>query len=154
MRWKHECNDSADAYHIDQLSLCGVGLHVHRDRILQPVVRDTHSFYRGVMVAYDSRRMPDPSQLLLPATVHDLRAALQLQRQAGQEPVPELRVAIRLAATDARLRTLRPESMMIQLNSLLEEIAVDQTPRGPVPNRGMREWLVTACFRAYWEEVQ
>jgi len=106
------------------------------------------------MVAYDSRRAPDPSQLLLPATVDDLRGALRLQRQAGQEPAPELRVAIRLAATDARLRKLRPESVMVQLNSLLEEVAVDQTPRGPVQNRGMREWLVTACFRAYWEEVK
>ena len=104
------------------------------------------------MVAYDSRRTPDPSQLLLPQTATALRDALALQKQAGQLPLPELRDAIRVAAQEARERDLRPENVLAQLNSLLLDAAAESTPQGPATNRGVREWLVMACLRAYWDE--
>jgi hypothetical protein len=106
------------------------------------------------MVASSSRRTPDPSQALLPRTADSLRAALKLQRNAGQEPVAELRAAIRLATQDARERELRPENVFAQLDALLAEAALDSAPQGPTPNRGIRAWLVTACVRAYWDEVK
>lgn len=106
------------------------------------------------MVAYDSRRTPDPAQQLMPRTVEALRAALLVQKNAGQEPVPELRAAIRLAAADAESRHLRPENVLAELNGLLTEIVVDTNAQGSRPSRGMREWLVLACVRAYWAETE
>jgi hypothetical protein len=106
------------------------------------------------MVAYDSRRTPDPAQQLLPRTADALREALALQSRAGQDPLPELRAAVRLAAQDARDRQLRPENVLAQLNAILADAAIDVTPQGPTPNRGLRQWLITACLRAYWDEVK
>ena len=80
-----------------------------------------------------------------------LRVALGVQRNAGTEPVQELRSAIRIAATEARERAIHADSLLAQLTALLDEAASDPTP-GAVENRGVREWLATACLKAYWYE--
>ncbi len=102
------------------------------------------------MVAYDSRRIPDPSQLLRSQTVQELRQALLAQRNAGASPISALRLAIRRAATEARTRGLPPESLIIQLKALAIEVGLE-APEDLRTRTHVREWMVGACLRAYWE---
>lgn len=103
------------------------------------------------MVAYDSRRQPDPSELLHPDTVARLRAALVEQRNAGPDPLPALSAAIESAAHEARARDLRPEALIIQLKQLAEDVGMRVAAPGFGP-RGIQDWMVQACLRAYWNE--
>lgn len=103
------------------------------------------------MVAYDSRRMPDPAHLLRPETVSALRAALVEQRASGIDPVPSLTEAIRAAAREARERRLPAEALIIQLKALADEVGLPLAGPEPGGRRQVREWMVTACLRAYWE---
>lgn len=106
------------------------------------------------MVAYDSRRVPDPNHMLRPETIATLRAALEEQRAAGPEPVASLSEAIRTASREARERHLPPEALLIQLKSLADDVGLPLVPSSPdrVRRREVREWMVTACLRAYWDE--
>ena len=103
------------------------------------------------MVAYDSRRVPDPSRLLEPETIDCLRAALTAQRHAGTRPIDQLSDAIHVAAREARSRSLPPEALLIQLKLLSDEVGMVT----PDPDRRdrlhVREWMVRACLRAYWD---
>jgi FAD/FMN-containing dehydrogenase len=103
------------------------------------------------MVAYDSRRVPDPSYVLCPETIDALRAALRVQRQAGVEPVDELRVAIRTAGTEARERLLPAEALLIQLKRLADEAGVQLPDPQEHSRTHVREWMVRALLRAYWD---
>ena len=103
------------------------------------------------MVAYDSRRQPDPSELLHPDTIAALRAALIAQRAAGPDPLPDLSAAVELAAREARARGLRPEALIIQLKELAEEVGIRVAAPGFGP-RAIQDWMVQACLRAYWAE--
>lgn len=102
------------------------------------------------MVAYDSRRRPDPSELLRPETIDALRAALVDQRTQGDEPTSRLYTAIRNAAVEARERELVPEALIYQLKQLADDahLAPVSHIEGP---RSVREWMVGACLRAYFE---
>jgi len=106
------------------------------------------------MIAYDSRRMPDPAHLLAPATIAALRGALEEQRAAGSDPTPGLIAAINSAATEARERQLPPEALVIQLKTMADDIGLPTPVRGPEHRRVIREWMITACLRAYWPEEQ
>jgi hypothetical protein len=104
------------------------------------------------MVAYDSRRVPDPSQLLANETIEALRSALIAQRNAGARPIDELARAIHDAAREAKERSLPPEALLIQVKSLADDVGLpmpdaDRTARGSV-----REWIVGVLLRAYWGE--
>jgi len=106
------------------------------------------------MVAYDSRRVPDPEHMLRPETIGALRAALAEQRGVGAEPVTSLSEAIRAASREARERHLPPEALLIQLKSLADEVGLPPVPSSQdrAKRRAVREWMVTACLRAYWED--
>jgi hypothetical protein len=104
------------------------------------------------MVAHNSRGNPDPSQQLRASTVEQLRAALGSQRSAGTEPLPELRGAIRTAAAEARERGIHADALLAQLNQMLQDASRESTSLGPIENRGIKEWLITACLKAYWYE--
>jgi len=103
------------------------------------------------MVAYDSRRSPNPSQLLSQETVTTLRDALVKQREAGQVPIDDLRAAIRVAVAEGHSRDLPPEALLIQLKALADDMGVAP----PEPERRtrshVREWMVRALLRAYWD---
>lgn len=106
------------------------------------------------MVAYDSRRMPDPEHMLRPETIAALRAALEEQRGAGVEPVNSLSEAIRAASREARERHLPPEALLIQLKALADDVGLPLVSASPdrARRREVREWMVTACLRAYWDD--
>ena len=105
------------------------------------------------MIAHNSRGTPDPGQQLTGQTTDAIRSALEIQRGSGTEPVPQLRAAIRAAAAEARDRQIHADSLLAQLNSLLSNAAADSTPHSSSENRGIKEWLVTACLKAYWYET-
>jgi hypothetical protein len=102
------------------------------------------------MIAYDSRRMPDPAQLLYPDTIAALRSALIEQRDCGAEPIKSLSTAIQSAAREGRARNLPPQAVLIQLTVLADEIGLPAAAPDCDPKGHMREWMVTACLRAYW----
>jgi hypothetical protein len=104
------------------------------------------------MVAYDSRRTPDPEHLLSPETVEMLRVALNSQLRAGAvaEPIAELFDAVQTAAREARERKLVPEALIIQLKQLANDVglpAVEADRR----RKNIREWMITTSLRAYWD---
>ncbi len=107
------------------------------------------------MVAYDSRREPDPAQILGQETVAALRVALAAQRIAGQAPTAALQRAIVAAAREARQRELPPETLLVQLKGLADEFGIraseQTTPVGQPKSLQVREWMVTALLRAYWD---
>jgi hypothetical protein len=92
--------------------------------------------------------MPE-SRPLSEATLEQLRTALMDRRQSpaiGDEP---LQAALRVIASEARERALRPEELIVTLKQLMDE------PRTAKSNsseeRQLREWVVTTCIRAYFE---
>lgn len=103
-----------------------------------------------VMVAYDSRRTPDPSQLLHPETVGALRTALTAQRTSREGASPQLTEAIRMAAIEARQRDLPPEALLIQLKQLADDVGLAADDPDAAKPRRIREWMVGALLRAYW----
>src|SRR2546423_1190472 len=103
------------------------------------------------MIARDSKGRPGPTRSLLPETVKALRAALKAQARAGQEPLPELRDAVRRVDIDATSRGVMPDALFAELKELLAEVSTERSSSGAVLNRGIQQWLMNACFRAYWE---
>jgi hypothetical protein len=102
------------------------------------------------MVAYDSRRMPDPAHLLSPEAIGLLRAALTEQRSAGRQPTRALVNAVRAASREARERQLPAEALVIQLKVLADEVGLPMMAADIHPGREVQEWMITACLRAYW----
>jgi hypothetical protein len=102
------------------------------------------------MVAYDSRRVPDPSQLLRQETVDELRAALAAQARARAEPTERLANAIRAAAHEARERTLQPEALIIQIKQLADDAGLLSEPDQHARS-DFRTWMVRTLLQAYFD---
>jgi hypothetical protein len=105
------------------------------------------------MFAFDSRRAFDPAHSLGQGTVATLRSALFEQRTAGQEPTAALQHAIAAAATEARGRNLAPEILLIQLKALADEVGLRPIAHATHPAMpvSVREWMVGALLRGYWQ---
>lgn len=120
------------------------------------------------MVAYDPHRPPDSPSL--PAeTVARLRDALReaLARRsptqhataaaaAGADPDPDVALCDALgdASRQARAIMVRPETLVVLLKQLEEElIELEPALRRVTPDerRRLREWVVTTCVRAYFD---
>ena len=106
------------------------------------------------MVAYDSRRTPDPEHLLSSETVGALRVALdaQLAAGAGADPIAALFDAVRVAAKEGRERKLAPEALIIQLKQLANDVGLPPVENDPRNRKNIREWMITASLRAYWDQ--
>ena len=92
--------------------------------------------------------------MLRPDTLTALRSALDEQRRAGVEPVNSLSESIRNAAREARERQLQPEALLIQLKALADEVGLPTVSHDQPRRREVREWMVTACLRAYWDAAE
>jgi hypothetical protein len=88
---------------------------------------------------------------LHPETVEALRAALDEQRRSGTEPTAPLIAAIHAAAKECRERRLPAETLIIQLKALADDIGMPAIAAERNHPRAVREWMVAACLRAYWE---
>lgn len=105
------------------------------------------------MFAHDSRRALDPAHTLEHGTLETLRAALVDQQRVGHEPTAALQHAVAAAAAEARARHLAPEVLLIQLKTLADEVGIrpiDHATQPPTPI-SVREWMVGALLRGYWQ---
>jgi hypothetical protein len=106
---------------------------------------------RRNVVAFDSRRMPDPSQLLEPATAAAIKKGFVAQLSAGAvDPLPELIEAIRRAGAEAKARKLLPEALIIQLKALADEAGLPHPDSSASSRQSVRQWMVAATLKAYW----
>lgn len=101
------------------------------------------------MVAYDPRRPAAPARSLTPATREMLRRALLRQWQSAEEPVPELQEVVAVVAAEARDRGVRPEELIIEIK-FVEEGLAEQSRIAARTRARVREWIVTACVKAYF----
>ena len=101
------------------------------------------------MVAYDSRRWPDPSMRLSEPTLDALTAAFREQRNAGLTPLASLKEAVVGAATEAREKGIAPEALLIQLKHVADQ-SLPPAMLGDGQTTSLREWIVRACVAAYF----
>ena len=66
-------------------------------------------------------------------------------------PDEELRLVLREVATEARSRSLRPESLIVALKRIMAEIETTRTSYPSDEPRKLQEWLVTTCIQAYFD---
>ena len=105
------------------------------------------------MVPQDSRQ-PPPSRTLAPETSEALRVVIAERWRATEDADARLSAALVQAAHEAHERGLRPEELIIAMKTLEEEVmgrpgALRATD--PDARRRFREWLVSACLKAYFE---
>jgi hypothetical protein len=93
--------------------------------------------------------MPEPRPLS-ESTLEQVRRALQERRQSPAVGDGALQTALQVVAAEARERSLRPEELIVTLKQL-----IDEAPHrsGSGEDRRLREWIVTTCIRAYFEET-
>jgi len=92
--------------------------------------------------------MPEPRGLS-EATLEQLRRALQDRRRSPAAGDTALQAALQVVAAEARERSLRPEELIVTLKQVLDE---SPGTRALYEDRRLREWIVTTCIRAYFEE--
>lgn len=102
------------------------------------------------MVAYDPRRPVDPARSLTPATRDALREAVRAQWQNPDSMTETLASVIRRAATEARARGVRPEDLIVDIKATEDSVA-DESRIAARTRHRVREWIVAACIRAYFE---
>jgi hypothetical protein len=93
--------------------------------------------------------MPEPRPLS-EATLEQLRRAIQDRRRSSAADDAPLQAALHLVATEARDRSLRPEELLVTLKQVLDEAPGSRAASGE--DRRLREWIVTTCIRAYFDE--
>lgn len=92
--------------------------------------------------------MPE-SRPLSEATLEQLRKAIQDRRQSPATGDDALQAALRVVASEARERALRPEELIVTLKQLMDEPS--RARSNSSEDRQLREWIVTTCIRAYFE---
>jgi hypothetical protein len=84
------------------------------------------------------------------ATLEQLRRAIQDRRRSPAADDAPLQAALQAVASEARDRSLRPEELIVTLKQVIDEAAGSRA--ASVEDRRLREWIVTTCIRAYFEE--
>jgi hypothetical protein len=106
------------------------------------------------MIAHDSRGTPEDARALSAAVVRRLREAIDARWSAkrgdADRAVATLAAALQDAAVEARERALHPEELIIVIKALEQDVAATRGDLGHADRRALREWLVTACVRAYF----
>ena len=92
--------------------------------------------------------MPEPRPLS-ESILEQVRRALQERRQSPAAGDSALQAALQAVAVEARERSLRPEELIVALKHVIDEAAGS---RSAGEDRRLREWIVTTCIRAYFEE--
>ena len=94
--------------------------------------------------------MPDPRPLN-ESTLEQVRRAIQDRRQVPTAGDGALRAALAVVAGEARERAIRPEELIVTLKQLIDELPGSRSSSGE--ERRLREWIVTTCIRAYFEDA-
>ncbi|HZO19678.1 MAG TPA: hypothetical protein VFB46_11890 [Gemmatimonadaceae bacterium] len=61
-----------------------------------------------------------------------------------------LHAALKSVAAEARERSLRPEELIVTLKQIVEEVPGARV--SSIEERRLREWIVTTCISAYFED--
>jgi hypothetical protein len=93
--------------------------------------------------------MPEPRPLS-EATLEQLRRAVQERLRSPSAGDAPLQAALQRVAVEARERALRPEELIVTLKQVLDEAPGSRATSSE--DRRLREWIVTTCIRAYFEE--
>lgn len=80
-----------------------------------------------------------------------LREAIMSRLRDPSVPDEQLRVVLREVATEARSRSLRPESLIIALKRVMAEVETTRASYGSDEPRKLQEWLVTTCIQSYFD---
>lgn len=94
--------------------------------------------------------MPEPRPLS-ESTLEQVRRAVQDRRQSPTAEDAALRAALVVVALEARERAIRPEELIVTLKQLIDELPGSRSSSGE--ERRLREWIVTTCIRAYFEDA-
>ena len=94
--------------------------------------------------------MPEPRPLS-ESTLEQVRRAIQDRRQSPTAGDGALRTALAVVALEARERALRPEELIVTLKQLIDELPGSRSSSSE--ERRLREWIVTTCIRAYFEDA-
>ena len=94
--------------------------------------------------------MPEPRPLS-ESTLEQVRRAIQERRQSPAGGDGELRAALEVVALEARERAIRPEELIVTLKQVIDELPGSRSSSGE--ERRLREWIVTTCIRAYFEDA-
>ena len=62
-----------------------------------------------------------------------------------------MRAALAVVAQEARQRTIRPEELIVTLKQLIDDLP--GTRSSSVEERRLREWIVTTCIHAYFDDA-
>ena len=102
------------------------------------------------MNAPDSSATPEPRVLSEPRVAR-LREAIVLRLREPSGPDDDLRAVLQEVADEARSNSLRPETLIVALKSVMADIEPGRTGRNPDEQRRLHEWIVTTCIRAYFD---
>ena len=94
--------------------------------------------------------MPEPRPLS-ESTLEQVRCAIQDRRQSPAAGDGALRAALSAVAVEARERSIRPEELIVALKQLIDELPGTRSSSGE--ERRLREWIVTTCIRAYFDDA-
>jgi hypothetical protein len=94
--------------------------------------------------------MPEPRPLS-ESTLEQVRRAIQDRRQSPAAGDGNLQAALSAVALEARERAIRPEELIVALKQLIDELPGTRSNSGE--ERRLREWIVTTCIRAYFEDA-
>ena len=107
------------------------------------------------MVPHTSPPPSDPAPELSPATLRALRDVLEERWRALEDADGRLHEAVHTAAREAKALGIRPEHLIVAMKRLESEIFAQRRAiraRDPEARVRFREWLVSSCLEAYFEE--
>jgi hypothetical protein len=102
------------------------------------------------MMAHDSRFSPEPRPLS-DQTLELLKAAVLGHLERTSDPERALEDAVAAVVDEARERSMRPEELIIAFKALYAVLPDPTTTTARAEQVRLRERLVTACIRAYYE---
>lgn len=92
---------------------------------------------------------PEPRSLS-ESTLDRVKRAIQERRETPAAGDQALHAALKSVAAEARERSLRPEELIVTLKQIVEEVPGARV--SSIEERRLREWIVTTCITAYFED--
>ena len=115
-----------------------------------PRVRDRTRVPKGGMMAPDSPQQPHPRELS-PQTTAALRAAVLRHLERSGDVDASLGQAVAAVVAEARERKMRPEELILAFKNLYDALPEPSSAVARAEQMQLRERLVTACIRAYYQ---
>jgi hypothetical protein len=101
-------------------------------------------------MASDSPYQPHVHQLS-PATMAALRDAVLRHLERGSEGDEDLARAVSVAVAEARSESMRAEELILSFKQLYDSLPEPKSAVARAEQMHLRERLVSACIRAYYQ---